>query len=158
MVDACNMRICRSLAAVALAAAAGAASAESRIPDPPECAAEAAEFHNVNEWVLRAIIWHESVNNPKTIVHNKNGSVDVGYGGINSVHFDNLSKYNVRPADLTNGCIGSYVSAWLLSKKIQKYGNTWDAIGAYHSETPEHKSAYIWRIHNVLVYWNKISN
>ncbi len=33
-------------------------------------------------------------------------------------------------------CVSVYVAAWRLREMTNKYGNTWAAVGAYHSETP----------------------
>jgi hypothetical protein len=42
-------------------------------------------------------------------------------------------------------------AAWHLKKKMIKYGNTWAAIGAYHSETPRQREAYVRSIKSTLV-------
>lgn len=36
---------------------------------------------------------------------------------------------------------------------LVRYGNTWQAIGAYHSETPHLRDEYARNIHAVLVSW-----
>jgi len=151
------MRSLTFATALAALVASRASQAEPQIPPAPECFQEAADFHNVNPWVLRAIIWHESRNNPTLILRNTDGSYDVGYGGINSVHWKELGGFNVEPADLKDGCVNSYVAAWLLARKVKKYGDTWDAIGAYHSETPDKKMAYAGRIRQVLIRWRVIA-
>jgi len=119
-----------------------------------ECIPEAASYHGVNALVVQAIIWHESGNRHNIVVRNTNGSVDVGLGGINSIHYTELRKYNVTPEQLLNGCVNAYVTAWLLSKKVARYGHTWEAVGAYHSETPTLKRAYAERIRRVIAGWH----
>lgn len=118
-----------------------------------ECVPEAAAYHGVNELVVQAIIWHESRNRSSLVIRNSNGSVDVGLGGINSIHYRELGRYNVAPDQLLDGCVNVYVTAWLLSKKVARYGQTWEAVGAYHSETPALKLAYAQRIRRVLAGW-----
>lgn len=118
-----------------------------------ECVPEAAAYHGVNELVVQAIIWHESGNRPNIVVRNSNGSVDVGLGGINSIHYHELRRHNVAPDQLLNGCVNVYVTAWLLSKKVARHGHTWQAVGAYHSETPAFKWAYAQRIRRVILGW-----
>jgi soluble lytic murein transglycosylase-like protein len=149
----------RSLAAVLLLATAGALAEPSQprprptIPPAPDCLDEASSFHRVNPWVLRAIIWHESSNRPRIVVRNQNGSVDVGLGQINTVHFKELGLYNVEPARLLEPCVNTYVSAWLLARAMKQHGNTWESVGAYHSETPSYKWAYVRLIQGVLQRW-----
>lgn len=112
------------------------------------CIGSASEFHSVNPMVLLAIVRHESRGKPRTVSSNSNGSVDVGLTGINSIHFPELAKKGVMPTDLLDECVAIYVGAWKLSKKMATHGNTWWAIGAYHSETPQYNVRYqnrIWR-------------
>jgi hypothetical protein len=123
------------------------------IPPAPDCLAEAAAFHQVNDWVLRAIIWQESRNQPMTINKNSNGSVDVGLGGINSVHFAELYRYGIAPRDLLDHCTNLYVSAWHLQRQIKKWGNNWVGVGAYHSTNPVHNATYSATIRGILVSW-----
>ncbi len=49
-----------------------------------------------------------------------------------------------------------FVAAWLLKQKMVKYGNTWRAIGAYHSETPKQRDAYARSIQQILVKWGEL--
>ncbi len=114
------------------------------------CPKEAAAYHGVNPDVLQAIIQVESRGNPHAINYNSNNTVDVGRGQINSVHFPELAKYGLAPEHLFNGCISDFVSAWLLSKAIQRHGNTWFGIAAYHSTTPEKNQRYQMLVYNEL--------
>lgn len=151
-------RICAALLGMTLiGASAQEQRATSDIPEPPECLEEAAAFHRVNAWVLRAIIWHESRNNPTLVLRNKNGSLDIGYGGINSIHWSELGRFDVDPSQLRDACVNTYVAAWLLAKKMAKYGDSWDAIGAYHSETPDKKAIYVGHIRRILIRWRVIA-
>ena len=38
-------------------------------------------------------------------------------------------------ATLMEPCKNVYIAAWHLKQKMNRYGNTWQAVGAYHSET-----------------------
>lgn len=118
-----------------------------------ECVLPAAEYHQINPQVLRAILHVESRMNPRAINRNANGTVDVGIAQINSIHFKELLAWGVAPQDLMNGCIGTYVAAWHLKKQMLKYGNTWFAIGAYHSATPSHNFKYQNLVYNALRKW-----
>lgn len=94
--------------------------------------------------MLRAISKKENRRCDATISKNKNGSVDVGCMQINSIHFKKLSFYGVTQMDLADSdqCKNIYVGAWHYKRMIAKYGNTWAAVGAYHSETPHLRDAY----------------
>lgn len=120
-----------------------------------DCFDEAAGFHQVNPWVLRAIAAQESTFNANALHVNSNGSVDIGMNGTNSVHLPELAKFGISQNDLLDPCKSIYVAAWQLKKKVRKYGNTWAAIGAYHSETPQYRDAYASKIRITLEYWSK---
>ena len=115
------------------------------------CVELAAEFHKVNGPVLYAILRHESRLRPTTVVSNTNGTYDIGIGGINSVHLPELRSVGVTPPDLLNACVGTFVTAWKLSQHMHRWGNSWWAIGAYHSITPRHNARYQVLIWNELV-------
>lgn len=162
------MSICRNLCALllfsALWVAAGSAIAQDggSLPQvanepqqPDDCVTQGANYHGVNPWVVRAIIKVES-NFNSSVNKNKNGTVDVGIAQINSMHFKELNRYGITPSDLMNGCISSYVAAWHLHKQIQSYGNTWFAIGAYHSATPCYNTRYVALVWNTLVNWKAV--
>jgi len=73
---------------------------------------------------------------------------------INSVHLQELSRYGVGPADLQDQCKNIFVGAWQYRKKILKYGNSWTAVGAYHSETPAYRDRYAVDVHNIWVRYH----
>ncbi|MBN3786181.1 lytic transglycosylase domain-containing protein [Burkholderia sp. Ac-20353] len=117
------------------------------------CFERAAGYQGVNPRILRAIAWFESKGNPGAVHRNADGSIDVGQTQINSVHFGELRRYGVPPGALKDACVNIYVAAWMLKRKMVRYGNTWQAIGAYHSETPQLRDEYARNIHGVLVSW-----
>ncbi len=87
---------------------------------------------------------------------NQNGTVDVGIAQINSIHFGALREQGVQPEHLMNACVGTYVAAWHLRKQTPQSGNTWLAVGAYHSMTPYFNQTYANRVHATLVKWKAI--
>lgn len=121
-----------------------------------DCIATASRYHGVNEIVLRAIAWHESKMDAWAVRKNSNGTYDIGRMQTNSVHRDELAKYGIAPSHLLDPCISAYVGAWMYKKKINKHGNTWAAVGAYHSETPARRDAYSRAIYGILVNWGQI--
>jgi hypothetical protein len=72
---------------------------------------------------------------PKAVNRNADGTFDLGIAQINTRHLRELSKFGIGPNHLLDACIGTDVAAWHLAKQYKAYGNTWYAIGAYHSRT-----------------------
>ena len=137
-------------AAVAVCLLSGSSAAHAADDD---CFARAGAYQGVNPMILRAIAWYESKGDPSAVHRNADGSIDVGQAQINSVHFAELRRYGVPPGALQDACVNTYVAAWMLKQKMIRYGNTWHAIGAYHSETPSLRDRYARSIHAVLVSW-----
>lgn len=100
--------------------------------------------------VLRAILRVETRMKPNTVAKNENGTVDVGIAGINTIHFAELAKWNIAPADLLDACIGTYVGAWHLARTLGKRPETWEAIARYHSATPYYNQRY------QIMLWNEL--
>lgn len=140
------------LAAVAVFAALGGASANAA----DECFEKAGAYQGVNPLVLRAVAWRESKGDATAINRNANGSIDVGQLQINSIHFPDLARQGIPHRALTDPCVNVYVAAWLLKQKMVRYGNTWRAIGAYHSESPRERDAYARSIQAILVGWGQL--
>ncbi|WP_343549770.1 lytic transglycosylase domain-containing protein [Ralstonia sp.] len=141
----------RLAAALLLAASSVAAHGASG-----DCFEQAGTYQGVNPTVLRAIVWFESKGDPGAIHRNADGSVDIGQAQINSIHFGTLARYGVPRHALTDACVNVFVAAWLLKQKMVRHGNTWRAIGAYHSETPVHRDAYARSIQRVLMSWGEL--
>ncbi len=121
-----------------------------------DCFEQAGSYQGVNPTVLRAIVWFESKGNASAVHRNADGSVDIGQAQINSIHFSTLARYGVPRHALTDACVNVFVAAWLLKQKMVRHGNTWRAIGAYHSETPAHRDAYARSIQRVLLSWGEL--
>lgn len=115
-----------------------------------DCIDDAASHHQVNPYILRAIAVQESSMRSWIVNKNRNGTIDVGLMGTNSVHFNELAKFGIGPNTLTEPCLAAYVGAWMYRKKIHKFGNTWNAVGAYHSETPSEMVKYSNRIRSIV--------
>ena len=120
---------------------------------PPDCITSAALYHQVNPVVLRAIAFNESSMQPWAIRKNSNGTYDIGLFQINGVHAPELAKYGIGATQLKDGCVSAYVGAWLYRRKVAKHGNTWTAVGAFHSETPALRDAYARKVIQTLKSW-----
>lgn len=130
---------------LALAAAAGPAHAD--------CIDDAAAHHGVNAHVLRAIGWHESRLRPDAVAHNRNGTRDLGAFQINTTHLPELARHGIAAAHLHDGCTSAFVAAWHYARQVARYGNSWRAVGAYHSHTPARSAWYANAIARVLARW-----
>ncbi len=119
-----------------------------------DCFDEAANYQKVNPLILRAIAWQESHNRPSAVHKNANGSTDYGVMQINSVHLPVLAQYGISRRTLMQPCKNVYIAAWHLRRQMNKYGNTWTAVGAYHSETPALRDEYARQIVAILRQWN----
>lgn len=140
----------RAILVLAVSFGASLASAGARA----DCFDEAARYQKVNPLILRAIAWQESHNHPDALHKNDNGSVDYGLMQINSIHLPTLSQYGISTGTLMEPCKNVYIAAWHLRQKMNKYGNTWHAVGAYHSETPTLRDRYAHQIADILSRWN----
>lgn len=143
----------RSIILVALMVFGSAAWSKEPILDLDPCIEQAALYHRVNAKTLKAIIYQESRGKAWAINRNSNNTVDYGAAGINSVHLPELARHGITQQALMNGCVNVFVGAWKYAKKIAKYGNTWTAVGAYHSETPQHRDRYAAAIQRHLADW-----
>lgn len=122
------------------------------------CIGSAADFHDVDPQLLRAILVVESRLNPKAINRNTNGTKDIGVAQINSVHLPLLKVHGIQEDHLLDGCVNTYVGAWLLRKQISRHGLNWFGIAAYHSVTPDKNYRYQVLIYNEMVRSGAIQN
>ena len=57
------------------------------VPGADRCVDAAAAWHRVHPHILRAVLMTESAMNPQALRRIANGTLDIGLGQINSVHF-----------------------------------------------------------------------
>ena len=123
------------------------------IASKADCFDYAASRYRVNQCVLRGIAHVESRINPAAMNRNKNGSYDLGMMQTNTIHLKRLSRYGISRQHLFNACNSIYVAAWMLREKMNIHGNTWKAVGAYHSETPFYRDRYSGKVRAILTRW-----
>ena len=126
------------------------------------CFNQAANFYKVPQDVLMAIADVESGFNPYAIDVEgtpyfpnsydaalnivdkyRNLSIDIGIMQVNSFWFNKLNyplRYGLKPCD------DVYLGAYVLARKIARYGYNWKGIAAYHSA--DHTAG--------LIYANKV--
>jgi soluble lytic murein transglycosylase-like protein len=122
-------------------------------PARADCFDDAAAWQHLNPLILRAIAWQESHNHADATHANANGSTDYGVMQINSIHLPELARYGIRRDALMVPCKNVYIAAWHLRKQVVRYGNTWTAVGAYHSATPAMRDDYARRIAGIIERW-----
>ncbi|WP_175891615.1 lytic transglycosylase domain-containing protein [Burkholderia cepacia] len=122
-----------------------------------DCYENAARYQQVNPLILHAISWRESRSRADALNRNANGSIDYGLMQINSVHLPALAAFGIEKDALMEPCKSIYIAAWILRQKMNKYGNTWAAVGAYHSETPTLRDQYAKSIATILARWRRSS-
>ena len=106
--------------------------------------------------MLRAIGWQESRLQPAAVGRNANGSIDLGAFQINSVHLSELRRYGIDRTALADGCVSAEVAAWHYRRQVERHGPSWQAVGAYHSQTPARAAWYANQIAAILMRWNAL--
>jgi len=115
------------------------------------CFEQASLTYNINPLLLWAIAKVESNFNPYALNKNKDGSYDIGIMQINSSHLKTLEKYGlIDKRHIWEPCYNIYVGAWILSKCIQKFGYTWEAIGCYNAVSPWKRKKYSYKVYKTI--------
>lgn len=113
-----------------------ATPAKASAQDYSACWQGAAQYHQVDVWLLYSIGLVESGFDSNAVNRNTNGSVDLGAMQINTIWLKELRQYGITERHLMDGCTSVYVGAWILAKSIKRFGYNWRAIGAYNSAKP----------------------
>lgn len=121
-----------------------------------DCVRAAARHHGVSARVLQAVAWHESRWTADAVGVNANGTTDLGAFQINSIHLPELQRHGIGRDELLDPCLAAYVGAWHLARQIRSLGNTWAAVGAYHSRTPSRQRWYANQIAGILMQWRAL--
>jgi soluble lytic murein transglycosylase-like protein len=123
------------------------------------CWEKASQHYGISSALLKAIAKTESNFNSSAHNQNNNKTYDIGLMQINSSWLPILSEYGITEASLQDACINVIVGAWILKQEQLRYGNTWKAVGAYHTGAATHKTEskklprmkeYAWKVHNNL--------
>ena len=114
------------------------------------CYAEAGSRYGVSPRLLQAIAQGESNFNPVAVNQNTNGSYDFGLMQINSSWAPTLRRMGISWESLADPCTNVMGGAWVLSRCIREFGNTWSAVGCYNSRTPSRRDRYAARIARIV--------
>lgn len=114
------------------------------------CWEDAAARYGVSSHLLYAIAKTESKLNPYALHQNDNGTWDIGLMQINSTNLPELARLGIKAADLYDSCTNIQVGAWILAQKIARFGNTWEAVGAYNARSADKRIRYAWLVYRNL--------
>ena len=143
---------------------------KTQYPKPnTQCFYTAAKAYRLPVDILKAIAKTESNFNPyalningrsyspksletalKLLMQHENDNPDIGIMQVNARWFKRLGYplyYGLNP------CFNIYMGAYVLRKKIDKYGFNWKGIAAYHSATPKRNRRYAWLVYKNLQSW-----
>lgn len=153
-----RLMVLASLLGIGIPTAMATASPQANPKPLHKCIVGAANYHGVNPYLLRAILVVESRLNPRAINVNTNGTRDIGVAQINSIHLPVLQSHGIQESHLMDGCVNTYVGAWLLRKQISRYGLNWFGTAAYHSVTPDKNYRYQVLVYNEMIRSGAIHN
>ena len=110
-----------------------------------KCFLDASKAYNVDMILLKAIAHTESNLNHNAV--NDNGKTyDIGVMQINSSWLPILKRRGISESDLWDPCVNIHVGAWILKRNINRYGPTWNAVGAYNARSPEKRRRYVRKV------------
>lgn len=118
------------------------------------CWDEASARFGIHVDLLKATAKQESGMNPKAINVNANGTEDMGLMQINSGWLPQLKAFGIERNDLFDACTSIQIGAWIMAQNMNRYGATWNAVGAYNvgcaklsvAECQKRRSNYAWKI------------
>lgn len=147
---------CNVALAVCLALGPAGASAAGVGPTPYDrCFEAAGSLYQISPLLLKAIARQESSMRPRAIGKNPNPQYASEYGigimQISSWHLDDLAKVGITEQILLDRpCTNITVGAWMLSKRVRRYGMSWKAVGAYNATTEWKQVQYAEKIQRHL--------
>lgn len=135
--------IAAMLTAIVQTAGPGCADAKAADLGPwTQCFMDAAKTYGRDARLYYSITQVES-SGCRNLVHvNANGTRDIGCMQINSSQFPFLQRFGITEDRLLKEpCLNIHVGAWILEQKVQQYGPTWEAVGAYNAACSKLKGA-----------------
>lgn len=144
--------VCFLLAVLCLLPGAVFAAERACVALPPTrpltaaCVVDAARASGMPVAALFAILATEDGKTGEAL-SNRNGTWDLGPFQINTIHLKDLAAMGIAPESvLRDGRVNAYAAAWLLRQEYRRTGDFWQAIGTYHSRTPQRRDAYVRRV------------
>ncbi|EBF4234902.1 lytic transglycosylase [Salmonella enterica] len=103
-----------------------------------DCFELAGKDSNIDPVLLKAVAWQESGLNYRITGSNALAGFGNGYGyglmQIDSQHLGFLKQYDITKEHLIDDiCINIYVGAYVMAVAFNKFGENWNAVGAYNA-------------------------
>jgi len=114
----------------------------------PFCFDQAGAAYGISPTLLRGIAGVESGMNPAATNRNSNGSTDFGLMQINSSWLKTLGLSSEEL--LRNPCQNVKTGARILKDCLDRYGNSWEAIGCYNASGRDKRAKYSWKVYREL--------
>lgn len=148
-------RLALCLAAAMCLGAAGQAGAAAGPTPYDRCFEAAGAAYQISPLLLKAIARQESSMRPQAIGRNPDPKYAKEYGigimQISSWHLDDLAKLGITEQILLDRpCTNITVGAWMLSKRVRRYGMSWKAVGSYNATTEWKQVRYAEKIQRHL--------
>jgi len=118
------------------------------LPGSPFCFTEAGEKYGISPRLLFGIAKVESGLNPRAVGHNRNGSSDFGLMQINSFWIDKLGT--TESELLENPCYNVMSGASVLRGCLDRFGESWRAVGCYNASNREKQVKYSWKVYREI--------
>jgi len=83
--------------------------------------------------------------NPNIVRKNSNGTYDIGLMQINTIRLKELKKIGITKSDLKDPRESIRAAAYIISKIVNRYGDSDYAIATYHSKTAKYKKRWLKR-------------
>lgn len=135
-----------------LPASAQPAQAARLAANPPPCVARIAAHYGVELRLVQAIMRVEG-GWVGLRSRNRNGSYDLGPMQINTIWLPQLRAKGISEHDLVyDFCANVAVGTWILARELERADAApgtpefWQAVGRYHSRTPQHNVRYAVRV------------
>ncbi len=123
------------------------------------CWTRAATRYRLDPVELAAHACVESRLRPAARNVNADGSEDLSVMQINTRHLPRLASFGISRAALeTDACLNIHVGAYLLADLKSRYGDSWEATGAYNAGCTtlkgpacrQARSRYAWRVYAAM--------
>ena len=115
-----------------------------------QCITFAATSYNVNEFILLSVLLVEA-GYTAPLRMNDNGTIDHGFGQINTVRESEIAKIGLTLSDVaTNPCKNILATSYILRKEIEVAADVWTGVANYHydinGDYPKHHHGYRQRV------------
>jgi soluble lytic murein transglycosylase-like protein len=98
------------------------------------CWQEASNVHKVDPILLQSVGWQESRGRTAAVGPLlPDGNRALGVMQINTIHLPALKAQGISRNDLFDPCTSVMVGAWVLRDCINRFGQSWRAVGCYYA-------------------------